>query len=106
MYLSRLESSPQGLMQIVYFPKGNSVVAVYTAHDGGVVTRGQVPNYRRFPRIPRSPTAIDDILHLILSDNPADDRSLPVIIRSNQISGAIVQFQCGILQWIGHAKLT
>src|SRR6184192_2484795 len=69
IYHSRQESSPLGLMQIVYFHQGNSGGAVYTAHDGGVVTRGQVPNDRRFPRIPRSPTAIDDILHLILSDN-------------------------------------
>src|SRR6266446_597812 len=100
------QSSPLGLMQIVYFHQGNSGGGIYTAHDGGVVTRWQVPNDRRFPRIPRSPTAIDDILHLVLSDNPADDRSLPVIIRSNQISGAIVQFQCGILQRVGNAKLT
>src|SRR5439155_332830 len=106
IYHSRQESSPLGLMQIVHFHQSNARGAVHPAHDGGVVTRWQDPNDRRFPRVPRSPTAIDDVLHLVLSDNPADDRSLPVIIGSNQVSGAIVQFQCGILQWIGNAKLT
>src|SRR5207248_1475378 len=105
IYHSRQESSPLGLMQIVYFHEGNSSGAVYTAHNGGVVTRWQVSNDRRFPRVPRSPTAIHDILHLVLSDNPADYCSLPVIIGSNQSSCAIVEFQCGILQWIGNAKL-
>src|SRR6266853_5186267 len=93
-------------MQIVYFHEGNSSGAVYTAHNGGVATHRQDPNDRRFPPVSRSQTAIHYILHLVLSDNPADYRRLPVIIRSNQISGAIVQFQCGILQWIGNAELT
>src|SRR5205814_5599390 len=76
--------------KIVHFHKRDSGRAIYTAHDGSVVTRWQVSNDRRFPRVPRSPTAIHDILHLVLSDNPADYCSLPVIIRSNQVSGAIV----------------
>src|SRR5262249_42353936 len=93
-------------MQIVYLHEGNSNGAVYTAHNSGVVTRWQVPNDRRFPRVTRSPTTIHYVLDLVLSDNPADDRSLPVIIGSNQSSVAVVQFQCGILQWIGNAKRT
>src|SRR5262249_58787955 len=61
---------------------------------------------RRFPGVHRSPTAIHYILDLVVGDNPADYRCLPVVIGSNQISVAVVQFQCGILQWIGHANLT
>src|SRR5436190_1376135 len=106
IYHSRQESSPLGLVQVVHFHEGNSDGTVYTAHNGGVVTRWQVSNDRRFPRVPRSQTAIHYVLDLVVSDNPADYRSLPVIIRSNQSSVAIVQFQCGILQRIGNAKLT
>src|SRR6266478_2273059 len=71
------QSSPLGLMQIVYFHQGNSGGGIYTAHDGGVVTRGQDPNDRRFPPVSRSQTAIHYVLHLVLSDNPADYRRLP-----------------------------
>src|SRR5207249_1846774 len=61
---------------------------------------------RRFPSVTRSIAAVLDFLHLIVGDNPADDGSLPVIIGGNQSSIAIVQFQCGISQWIGNAILT
>src|SRR5206468_7935482 len=37
--------------------------------------------------------------------NSPDDRMLPVIIRGNQSLGAVVQFQCRILHWIGDAVL-
>jgi len=46
------------------------------------------------------------ILHLVLGDNPADDRSLPIVIRGNQSSSAIVQFQCWISQRIQNVILT
>src|SRR2546423_1470111 len=39
-------------------------------------------------------------------NTPADDRSLPVIIRGNQRSGAIVLFQWGTSHWIRDAILT
>src|SRR5262249_5702450 len=93
-------------MQIVDFHQSNSHSAVYPAHDRGVVTCWKVCNDRGFPRVPRRQPAVHDILHLILSDDPADYGSLPVIIRSNQGSVAIVQFQCWVGQWIGNAKLT
>src|SRR5437899_1885219 len=92
-------------MQIVHFHQSNSGGTVYTTHDRGVVARWQVRNDRRFPCVPRSVTAIDDILDLVVRDNPADYRSLPVIIAANQSPGAVVQFQCRILHWIGNAVL-
>src|SRR5947208_1359971 len=91
---------------MLHFYEANSGAGIESTHHGGLVTRRQDPNDGRFPLSPRGQAGIHDILHLVLSDNPADDRRLPVIIRSNQISGAIVQFQCGILQWIGNAELT
>ena len=48
--------------------------------------------------------AVLDRADLVASDNPADYRSLPVIIRGNQSSGAVVQFQCRISQCIGNTK--
>jgi hypothetical protein len=42
--------------------------------------------------------AVLDSANLVGSDNPADDRLLPVIIRSNQGPGAIMQFQGRISQ--------
>ena len=47
---------------------------------------------------------IDDFLDLIVHYNPADDRSLPIIVRSNQSSYAVVQFQSWISQYVGHSK--
>src|SRR5438105_3493885 len=93
-------------MQIVHFHQSNSGGAVYTTYDGRVVACWQVCYNRRFPLVSRRVTAVLDFLHLIVCDDPADDRSLPVIIGANQSSGAIVQFQCGILQWIGNTVLT
>src|SRR5207245_3239678 len=75
-------------------------------HDRGVVARWQVRNDRRFARVSGSVAAVHDILNLVLSDNSADDCSLPVIIRGNQSSGAVVQFQRRISQGIRYAILT
>ena len=47
-----------------------------------------------------------DIADLVAGDNPADDRMLPVIIRGNQSSRAVVQFQCRISQCIGNTILS
>src|SRR5438128_11120009 len=80
-------------MQIVHFRQSNSGGAVYTTHDRGVVARWQVRNDSRFARVSGSVAAVHDILNLVLSDNSADDCSLPVIIRGNQGSVAVVQFQ-------------
>src|SRR5438105_538839 len=93
-------------MQIVHFHESNSGGAVYPAYDRRVVARRKLCDNRRFPSVTRSVTAVLDFLHLVVCDNPADDRSLPIIVSANQSASAIVQFQCWILQWIGNAKLT
>src|SRR3954447_17066397 len=49
--------------------------------------------------------AVLNIADLVGRDNPADYRVLPVIIRSNQCSAPLVQFQSGISQGIGNSKL-
>src|SRR6266545_4299218 len=85
-------------MQVVHFHQRNSSGDAYPAYDGGVVTRWQVCDNRRFPRIPRSVTAVLNLLDLIAGDDPADDRSPPIVVRGNQSPIAIVQFQC----WISH----
>ena len=43
-----------------------------------------------------------NIRDLAACNNAADDRMLPIIIRSNQCSGRVVQFQSRISQWIGN----
>src|SRR5439155_14580975 len=93
-------------MQIVHFHESNSRGAVYTTHDSRVVACRQVCNDRRFSSVTRCVTAVLDFLHLVMGDNSADDRSLPVIIAANQSAGAIVQFQGRILQRIGNTVLT
>src|SRR5437773_7023187 len=93
-------------MQIVHFHQSNSGGAVYTTHDRGVVARWQVRNDCRFARVSGSVAAVYDILNLVVSDNSADDCSLPVIIRGNQSSGAVVQFQRRISQGVRYAILT
>src|SRR5437867_11686728 len=80
------------LLQVVHLHKRNSGRAGYPAHDYGVVTRWQVCDDRRLARVSRSVAAVLNILDLALGDNPADDRSLPVIVRGNQSSIAVVQF--------------
>src|SRR4029079_3663195 len=56
--------------------------------------------------VSRSMAAVPDIASLIAGDNPTDYRLLPVIIRGNQSSAAIVQLQGGITQCIGNAILS
>src|SRR5437868_6954065 len=92
--------------KIVHFYESNSSGAAHSTHDRGVVTRWKVCDNSRFAWVTRCVAAVYDTLDLVLGDNPADDRSLPVIIRGNQRSGAIVQFQCGISHWIRNAILT
>ena len=49
--------------------------------------------------------AVLNRLDLIASNNPADDRGLPIIIAANQSPVAIVQFQCRISQGIRNTIL-
>src|SRR5436190_2107513 len=92
--------------QIVHFHESNPGGVVHATRDRRVVARWQVCDNRRFPSVTRCVTAVLDFLHLVMGDNPADDGSLPVIIRGNQSASAIVQFQDRISQWIGNAILT
>src|SRR5205807_1752412 len=75
-------------LQIVHFHQSNSGGAVYTTHDRRVVACWQVCDDRRFSSVTRCVTAVLDFLHLIVCDDPADDRGLPVIIRGNQSASA------------------
>src|SRR6476646_11271942 len=68
------------LLQIVHFYETYSGRVVYTAHNGGVIARWQLRNDRRLGWIGRSVAAVLNIAYLILCDNTADDRMLPVII--------------------------
>src|SRR5947208_3084317 len=74
--------------------------------DRSVVARWKVCDDCRFAWVTRCVAAVYDILDLVLGDNPADDRSLPIIVAANQRSSAVVQFQCGISHWIRNAILT
>src|SRR5438105_12680252 len=94
------------LLQIVHFHQSNARGAVHPAHDGGVIACWQICNNCRFSSVTRCVTAVLDFLHLVMGDDPADDRSLPIIIAANQGARAIVQFQGRILQWIGNTILT
>ena len=51
----------------------------------------------------RSMPAVLNIHDLVLGDNPADDRSLPVIIIGNHSTSAVVQFQGRISQYVLNA---
>src|SRR5438128_1323174 len=92
-------------MQAVHFHEPNSSAVVYPTHDGGVVTRGEVGDDGRFPRVPWSVAAVLNILDLISANDSANDRCLPVVIRGNQSPGTIMQFQCRIGHCIWNSVL-
>src|ERR1051326_9528832 len=54
------------ITQVIYFHESNSGHVIYTAHDGGVVTCGQVSNDCRLPWVPRNVAAVPAIDHLLL----------------------------------------
>src|SRR5260370_1158476 len=93
-------------MQIVYFHQSNAGRVVHTTHNRGVVARWQLRDDCRVIWVAWSVAAIYDVLHLVSGDNPADDRRHPIVIRGNQSSRAIMQFQGRISQWIGHRVLS
>ena len=49
--------------------------------------------------------AVLNICELATGNDPANYRCLPIIIRANQCSGPIVQFQCRISQRVGDPML-
>src|SRR6266536_2713831 len=93
-------------MQVVHFHERNSGGVVYPTHDGSVVTRWKTCDDRRFARVRRSVATVLNVLDLVLSDDAADYRLLPVVVRANQGPAAIVQFQGRISQGIRNAILT
>src|SRR5881628_2837623 len=72
-------------MQVVHFHERNSRGVVYPAYDRGVIAGWKVCDDRRFARISWSVAAVLNSLDLISSDDAADDRGLPVVVRGNQI---------------------
>src|SRR4029077_7878945 len=60
---------------------------------------------RRFSSVTGCVAAVYDVDPLIAGDNPADYCLMPVIIRGNQSSPAIVQLQGRIQQRVGNAML-
>src|SRR3954471_20441128 len=49
---------------------------------------------------------VQNLLDLAAGNDPPDDCMLPIIVRGNQSSCAIMQFERGILQRIGNPILT
>ena len=93
-------------MQIVHFNETDPGGVVYTPHNRGVVAWWQLRNDRRLPWVAWSVAAVLRYRALgSLVIIPPIIVVLPVIIRGNQISCAIVQFQGGISQCIGNAIL-
>src|SRR5436309_855672 len=93
------------LMQIVYFHQGNAGGIVYTPHDRSVVTLRQVCDNRGFQSVTGCVADGLNVADLVGGDNPTDDRRCPVVIRGNQSSCAIVQFQRRINKHVGNAIL-
>src|SRR5689334_5353587 len=93
------------LIQIVNFDESNSGGVVYTTHDRCVVTWLQVCYDRRLACCSRNMAAVLNIADLVTSDHTTEYRGLPVIIKANQCSGPIVQFQCRISQRVGDPML-
>ena len=90
--VKRVSWQKEILLQIVHFYQSDSSGVDYTANDRRVVACWQICDDCRFPSV--------------ACDNPADDRSLPVIIRGYQNPCAIVQFQRRISQYVRHSKLS
>ena len=63
--LEIFNDSEFGLIQVVHFHEPNSGGVVYPTHDGGVVTRWEVCDDRRFARVRRSVAAVLNVLDLV-----------------------------------------
>src|SRR5438874_9334718 len=69
--------------KIVHFHETNSGHVVYATHNRGVVAWWQICKDRRFEWIRWSVAAVLNIDQLVLCDNTADYRLLPIIIRAD-----------------------
>src|SRR6266404_3835404 len=104
--LEGLAVSSHLLIQIVHFYQRNPDTDVLATHNRGVSARWQVCIDRRLAWLRRSMPAALNIHDLVLGDNSADYRSLPVIVRGNQSTAAVVQFQLRISQYVLNAVLS
>src|SRR5215471_1544558 len=96
-------------MQVVHLHERYAGGVVYPAHNSGVVTRWKIGDDRRFAWVCRGVAAVLNILDLVVSDDAADYRLLPIIVGGDQSSVSVVEFQCWISQEIRNpvlAKLT
>src|SRR4029453_13362254 len=73
--------------------------------DRRVVARWQIRDDSRLKGVARSVAAGLNFVDLITGDNPTDDRAYPGVIRGNQSSRAVVQFQGRVSQCLGNAIL-
>src|SRR6476659_5049362 len=71
-------------LQIVHFHQSIARSVVHTPYDRGVVSRRQHSNDGRLAWLSRSMPTVLDRANLVGGDDPADYRSLPVVIRGNQ----------------------
>src|SRR5947207_2538269 len=89
-------------VQVVYFHESNASGVVHTTYNRGLVARLQLRNDRRLGWVSWSMPARLNSGDLAGCDDATDYRMLPVIVRGNQSSCAIVQFQGGVSQCIGN----
>src|SRR5436190_999687 len=88
-------------VQVVYFHESNASGVVHTTYNRGVVARLQLRNDRRLGWVSWSMPARLNSGDLAGCDDATDYRMLPVIIRADECSSSIVQFQSRINQCIG-----
>src|SRR5437764_13886997 len=92
------------LIEIVDLYQRHANNDVLAAHNRGVSARWQVCYDCRLACIRRRMPAVLNIHDLVAGDNPAADSSLPVIVIGNDSTAAVVQFQCGISQYVSDAE--
>src|SRR5437773_1069185 len=71
------------LLQIIHFHQSNSNSVVHTTHNRSVVSWLQRRDDCRLAWLSRSTPAVLDRANLVAGDDPADYRSLPVVVRGN-----------------------
>src|SRR5262249_209498 len=85
--------------------ESNAGGIVYTAYYRRITARWQGSVNHGLVSISRSESTVKNAADLVAGNNPADRRMLPVLIRGNQSSRAVIQFKCRIGQWIGNSIL-
>ena len=72
------------------FHQRNSCGVAYTTSDGGVVASWEACNDGRFSGVHGRMTAAEDFLDLIVRDNPAYYRRMPIIVGRNQSARTVM----------------